>query len=232
MITLDTKDPVRIAIYDMDKTITKRPTYVPFLWFAITRFRPWRAVTIPVMIVLGVGYFLKLVGRSQLKELNLALALGRSINQDQLAEITEAFARRTHAVNRLSNASTRISEDRQQGYQLVMATASFRFYAEDIGRDAFGFDSVIGTECREPDAQTLKPAIDGENCYGSVKLRMVKDWLAQQGIARETAHIRFYSDHASDEPCLAWADEAFAVNPHGPLKSLAAKRGWPTLQWA
>lgn len=226
------KYPVRIAIYDMDKTITKRPTFVPFLWFAITRFRPWRMMMIPVMVVFGIGYFMKIVGRSQLKELNLALALGRSINQAKLGEIADAFARHTHAVNRLTKAEARISADRDEGYQLVMATASFRFYAETIGLETFGFDSVIGTECREPDEQTLKPRIDGENCYGSAKLKMVKAWLDRQGIPREAAYIRFYSDHASDEPCLTWADEAFAVNPHAKLRSLAAKRGWPTLQWA
>lgn len=225
-------DPVRIAIYDMDKTITKRPTYVPFLWFAITRFRPWRVALIPVMVVFGVGYFMKIVGRSRLKELNLALALGRSIDQKKLSKIADAFARHTHAVNRLTEAEAQINADRDEGYQLVMATASFRFYAETIGLETFGFDTVIGTECREPNPQTLKPAIAGENCYGSAKLKMVQDWLERQGIARETAHIRFYSDHASDEPCLAWADEAFAVNPHARLRSLAAKRGWPTLQWA
>lgn len=224
--------PVRIAIYDMDKTITRRPTFVPFLWFAISRFRRWRLVTIPVMVVFGIGYFTGIVGRSKLKELNLALALGRTIDQAQLAKIADAFARHTHAVNRLTKAEAQINADRDEGYQLVMATASFRFYAENIGLDAFGFDTVIGTECREPDSQTLKPAIVGENCYGSVKLKMVKDWLERQGIDRKTAHIRFYSDHASDEPCLAWADEAFAVNPHAALRTLAAKRGWPMLQWA
>ncbi|HLL31270.1 MAG TPA: HAD-IB family hydrolase, partial [Allosphingosinicella sp.] len=32
----------RLAIYDMDRTITRRATYTPFLIHAATRLAPWR----------------------------------------------------------------------------------------------------------------------------------------------------------------------------------------------
>ncbi|MEI9852831.1 MAG: haloacid dehalogenase-like hydrolase [Sphingomonas sp.] len=75
------------------------------------------------------------------------------------------------------------------------------------------------------------PVIEGENCYGAAKLRMVEAWMAERGIARADAHVRAYSDHVSDAPLLAWADEGFAVNAHGPLRALAKERGWPILDW-
>ncbi|MEY2927334.1 MAG: hypothetical protein RL367_1811 [Pseudomonadota bacterium] len=230
-MTQNSTERLRIAIYDMDKTVTRRPTYAPFLWFVICRYRPWRMVLIPLMLLFGAGYGLKLVSRPRLKELNLALALGRQIDRVALTGMAQAFARHTFDTNLLADAVSRISADRNEGYHLVLATASFRFYAGEIGRAAFGFDAVIGTECQTRDSGTLVPLIDGENCYGPVKLQMVKAWLADQGIAREAAHIRFYSDHVTDEPCLAWADEAFAVNPHGPLRTLAAQRAWPVYDW-
>jgi phosphoserine phosphatase len=77
----------------------------------------------------------------------------------------------------------------------------------------------------------MVPRITGENCYGPAKLRMIEAWLAAEGIAREKAHIRFYSDHVSDAPTLDWADEAFAVNPHGPLRAMAVGRGWTIFDW-
>ncbi len=55
--------------------------------------------------------------------------------------------------------------------------------------------------------------------------------MAEEGIARDDAHIRFYSDHVSDAPALDWADEAFAVNAHGPLRELARQKGWAVLDW-
>ncbi|MDQ2762943.1 MAG: HAD-IB family hydrolase, partial [Pseudomonadota bacterium] len=77
----------------------------------------------------------------------------------------------------------------------------------------------------------VRSGIAGENCYGPAKLRMIEDWMAGQGIARTDAEIRFYSDHVSDAPTLAWADEAFAVNPHAPLRALALVKGWTVLDW-
>ena len=71
--------------------------------------------------------------------------------------------------------------------------------------------------------------IDGENCYGPAKLRMVADWLAKSGFER--GHVRFYSDHASDAPVFDWADEPVAVNPHARLARLAISRGWAVEDW-
>ncbi len=60
---------------------------------------------------------------------------------------------------------------------------------------------------------------------------MIEAWMQSAGIARGDAHVRAYSDHVSDAPLLEWADEPFAVNAHGPLRGLAAERGWPLLDW-
>jgi phosphoserine phosphatase len=60
---------------------------------------------------------------------------------------------------------------------------------------------------------------------------MIEAWMAGEGIARDDAHVRFYSDHVSDAPTLAWVDEPFAVNPHAKLRELALVKGWPILGW-
>ena len=60
---------------------------------------------------------------------------------------------------------------------------------------------------------------------------MVEAWLKREGIAREDAHIRFYSDHISDGPLLGWADEGFAVNAHAPLRELARNMKWGVVDW-
>ena len=71
--------------------------------------------------------------------------------------------------------------------------------------------------------------LEGENCYGPGKLRMIESWLADEGLKRDQIEVRFYSDHVSDAPVMDWADEPFAVNAHGPLRQLAKLRGWPVL---
>ena len=97
--------------------------------------------------------------------------------------------------------------------------------------ERLGFDAVIGTESlRDPEGHLLA-GIDGENCYGPAKLRMIEAWMAREGIDRDAAHVRFYSDHVSDAPTFAWSDEPFAVNAHGPLRLLAKAKGWSMPDW-
>ncbi len=217
-----------IAIYDLDKTITRRATFGPFLIYAVPRYRPWRILLCPLMIFTVAGFALKLLDRGRLKELNLGLMLGWQIDAGALAEISARFAGRTLARNVFRPALYRIDADRADGYQIVIASASYAFYVSNIAR-------LLGTDVIATRTMTIgtavSPRIDGENCYGEAKLAMIRDWMAHTGISRDETHIRFYSDHASDAPSLAWADEGFAANPHGRLRALAIAQGWSILDW-
>lgn len=219
-----------LAIYDMDKTITRKATFGPFIAHVIRHYHPWRVLLLPVMALVTLAYALKLISRSRLKEINLALLLGRRIDALAAARIAASFARETRRVNFLEEALHRIAQDRKDGYRVVLATASYHFYAEAIAR-LLGIDDVIATRCLNDGPEVMLPRIAGENCYGAAKLMMVRGWLARQQLERARCRIRFYSDHVSDAPCLGWADQAFAVNPHGPLRHLAAERRWPVLDW-
>jgi HAD superfamily phosphoserine phosphatase-like hydrolase len=220
----------RIAIYDMDKTLTRKATFGPFIFFVLRRFRPWRFWVLPVMGLLTLGYALKLISRSKLKEVNLRLLMGPVVDAEQMARIARDFSLNSPISLLLPAAGDQIITDREEGYRIVIASASYRFYVEALASN-WGVDDVIATDCLSVSLTTFLPEIAGENCYEEGKLRMVRAWLSAQGIERSTAYVRFYSDHVSDAPCLAWADEAFAVNAHAPLRSLAAERGWSILNW-
>ena len=47
-----------LAIYDMDKTVTRRPTYGPFLWHAMIRLSPWRVLLAPLSLLTTLLYAL------------------------------------------------------------------------------------------------------------------------------------------------------------------------------
>ena len=220
----------RIAIYDMDKTITRRATFVPFACHVVFRYRPLRIFVFPIMVLAAFAYASGFISRTRLKEINLRMLLGRAINASNLGKMAGTFAQSMVSDNVLPAALRQIAADRAEGYHIVMATASCRFYAENIAHSVDIAD-VIATENRITAAGQILPLIDGENCYGDAKLRMVKEWLSRQGIDRNAAHIRFYSDHVTDAPCLVWADEAFAINAHAPLSRLAHLHGWKRLDW-
>ncbi|MGE4321475.1 MAG: HAD family hydrolase [Sphingobium sp.] len=220
----------RLAIYDMDRTVTFTGTYTGFLVHVAARMAPWRLVLLPLVVLLMLAYVIKLISRQRLKELNQALMIGPNVERARLMPRVESYADRVVGGNVRAGALAQIARDRADGYRLVLATASYRLYVEPIAR-RLGFDAVIATDHLSQDLRYVRAKIAGENCYDTGKLRMIKAWMAAQAIDRSTAHIRAYSDHVSDAPMLEFADEAFASNPHRPLAKLAAARGWRRVDW-
>ncbi|MFA5988079.1 MAG: haloacid dehalogenase-like hydrolase [Sphingomonas sp.] len=219
-----------IALYDMDKTITRSPTWTPFLFYAGARLAPWRLALLPFAGLAVLGYAAQIIGRARLKEVTQALILGPVVDESALARVAEGFAGGLVQRGVFAQALAQIAEDRASGRQLVMATASCRFYVGAIAA-ALGFDAVVATESRHLPGGRVAARLAGENCYGPAKLDQVEGWFAGLGIARSKANIRFYSDHVSDAPTFEWADEAVAVNPHPRLRALALARGWKIVEW-
>ena len=217
-----------LAIYDMDRTVTRRATYTPFLIHCATRRAPWRLLLLPLVVASMAAYVLKLIDRGRLKEINHRLLLGHNRHPSELKPLVDSFADKMLSSNIRPGAVKAIANDKSEGRHVVMATASYRFYSREIA-ERLGFDDCIGTNSILGLDERVHAKIDGENCYGPAKLRMIQAWLASSGLER--GHVRFYSDHASDKPAFEWADEAVAVNPHDRLARLATARGWRCEDW-
>ena len=219
-----------LAIYDMDRTVTRRATYTPFLLHCAARRAPWRLLFLPLVAASMLAYLLKAIDRARLKEINHRLLLGRWVHAHDLKALVHSFADKQVGSNIRPGARDAIARDKAEGRRIVMATASYRFYASAIA-DRLGFDDVIGTGSIIGLDERLRNRIEGENCYGEAKMRMVADWVDKSGLRGRHGHVRFYSDHASDAPVFEWADEPVAVNPHARLAKLAAARGWRIEDW-
>ncbi len=223
-------EKIRLAIYDMDRTITRRPTFTPFLFHAALTLAPWRLLLLPAVGVTIVLYALRMIDRARLKEWNQTMLVGHSVDPATLAPIVDSFAAKTERGNLRAGAKAQLAADKAEGYRLVLATASYRLYSCAIA-ERLGMDGCIATNTLVGLDTRIMAKIDGENCYGPGKLRMIEAWMHDQGIAREDAHIRFYSDHVSDVPAFLMSDEPVAVNAHGPLRKLARNMKWVIVEW-
>ncbi|WP_308517903.1 HAD-IB family hydrolase [Sphingomonas flavescens] len=219
-----------LAIYDMDRTVTRHATYTPFLLHCAARRAPWRLIFLPLVVGSMLAYVAKLIDRARLKEINHRLLLGGKIHPRNLAPLIDSFAERQVATNIRPGALRAIARDKSEGRRVVMATASYTLYARAIA-ERLGFDDVIGTGSIIGLDERVHAKIDGENCYGPAKRRMIADWVERSGLTGTHGHVRFYSDHVSDAPVFEWSDEPVAVNPHDKLKRLATQRGWAIEDW-
>lgn len=221
--------PTRLAIYDMDRTITRYPTYTPFMLAWAARHRPWRLLTAPLVVACLLAYVGKWISRGRLKTLMLALLVGRP-SAAQLQPAIDRFVDRLFDNGVYAGALAQIAADKAAGARVILATASYDFYVDDIAA-RLGVSEIVATRSVWDAQQRILPAINGENCYGPAKLAMVLDYLAAEGLDRAACHVTFYSDHHSDQPVFDWADVAVATNPNSRLRALAQSRGWRIIDW-
>lgn len=221
--------PIRVAIYDLDRTVLRTPTFTLFLLWAAWREARWRMLLLPALAALMIGYVLRLYGRDRFKPAAIRLMLGASIAPARADKLAADFAAWRVWRDVPPGAQACIARDRAEGYRLLMATAAPEFYAGAIA-EALGFDAIVATRHRRAADGSWLPLLDGENCYGAEKARRVTEWL-DANVAGRAMHIRAYSDHPSDAPTFALANESWLVGRGRKLVRLAAQQGWQTLDF-
>ena len=205
---------MRIAIYDLDRTLTRRATFTPFLLFAARKVASWRLTLVPVWFFAMLAYRLGAMSRARLKLFGMQLLVGRRA-RSELEGLGSQFAARVMAADGLMPGTLLLLEkDREAGARLVLATAAFDIYASAFAT-ALGFDEMVATRWdgfeRVPD-----------NCYADTKLASVLDRQPEIGEAR----TRFVSDSFADAPLLDRVDEPIFATTSQRKAKKAAGRGW------
>jgi len=216
----------RIALYDLDRTVTRTPTFTPFLIHMAASGNPLRLLGLPVWVLAMLGYKAKLYGRKPLKQFGLALLVGRVVRGPGLAPRIATFVAKQLTGNIQPGARAQIAADRAAGVRLVLVTAAPEIYAEALA-EALGFEAVIATRHQRDASGNLLALIDGENNYGAHKVARVEAWLAGQGLARSAVHLTAYTDHASDAPILDFANAGVLVGRYTKPQS-----GWACADWS
>ncbi|MDH2134278.1 HAD-IB family phosphatase [Sphingobium yanoikuyae] len=219
----------RLSIFDLDRTLTRKPTYTAFLVFAALRLSPWRLLLAPAVLGCMLAYLAGLITRRRVKELEQQLLLGRIVPRRKITILARRFAERIGRNGIYTAGIAQINQERAEGRRVIMASAANSVYLDAIAAH-LGIDEVVGTRSLWND-DLLLPTIDGENCYGRAKRDMLAAYLAANCLSRAQTDIRFFSDHVSDLPTFEWVDEPIAVNPSRKLRRLASYRRWPIVLW-
>lgn len=222
-------DKPKILIFDLDRTITRFPTYTPFLLRSALAHAPWRLPLFILLLPFFAGYGLGMIDRKGLKQVMHILLLGRRVKKEDVDRLANRFADFVMAKGVYDEAVRLIGDAHQNGHRVILATASHRFYVMALA-NRLNIGEVVATKSVW-DGNALTPTIDGENCYGEGKLRMLSAHFSAVAIDPALHHIIFYSDHVSDLPVFELSDEPVAANPSTKLRVVAQKRGWEILTW-
>lgn len=213
------------AIFDLDRTLTKRGTWSRFIAFANSG-RPAFWSGTPFIAAQAIAYKIGLATRTSVKERSIALFLTHW-SRERLEQAAEDFAEREVRTGLRLKARAVIEEHRANGDVLAIVSAAADLVVSPIAR-RLGIHQVICTRLRWEKDGHASSRLDGPNCYGLEKLRRIREiWGATHAYKPVTA----YSDHISDLGLLEWADRGVAVNPSRSLLLAAKRNGLEVADW-
>lgn len=191
-----------VAAFDFDGTITKRDTLLAFLIFAAGRVATLRKLI--KIIPYGLGYFLKIISRQQIKE-KILRSFFAGLPDSQLRELGEAFAQ-SSALKQLiqPQALKRLEWHRRQKHRCVLVSASIDAYLDPWCKEV-GFDRLICSELEVDSYGIVTGHLRGKNCWGPEKERRLMPLIDP----REDYIVYAYGDSRGDRELLALADYPF-----------------------
>jgi HAD superfamily hydrolase (TIGR01490 family) len=213
----------RVAVFDLDGTVTRHDTLVPFLvgWAVRHPRHLWRLWRLPFSLS---RFALGLSDRGRLKA-SLVRQVMKGAERDAVAAWADEFCRTRLPALLNPGALAAIESHRAAGDRLVLLSASVDLYVPAIGR-ALGFDETICTGLSWS-GDALEGRLTTENRRGEEKRRCIEQIRARFPGARITA----YGNAMSDFEHLAQADEPLVVNANAATRRRAASLGLACDDW-
>lgn len=197
--------PRTVVAFDLDGTLTRRDTLLPFL-----RRTCGVARTCQALLAQSVPLVRSLAGVASRDEVKAAvlgpLLRGRSVTA--LEKVAEEFAVRVVSRGMRPEMVERVGAHRRAGHDLVIVSASPEIYVRPLARE-LQIDNVLATRLEVDGAGRLTGRLEGFNCRGSEKVARLRDWLSPDGSLSWA-----YGNSQGDRELLAQAEHRVHVG-HG-----------------
>lgn len=192
-----------LAVFDLDGTLVRRDTFLPFLISYGRRHRRWRSLlSMPIPVA---AYAIRIMRDFSAKQRLLVSFLGGQ-PQDRIAEHAEWFAE--HWVERHPQTAgiAELRRHQERGHRVILLSASPSVYVPVVAR-RLEIDEVVCTPVEFRDGTCLG-RLCGPNCKGEAKLRMLQEYLQREAAPPES---HAYGDSKHDLPVLHWAERGLLV---------------------
>ncbi|MGH8249997.1 MAG: HAD family hydrolase [Steroidobacteraceae bacterium] len=211
-----------LAVFDLDGTITRHDTFLPYLRGWIRR-HPGRGRAWPVIVALA-RYVAAAGDRGRLKsDLIRAWMIGAS--RSEVESWTSDYADSLDAAAFCPGALAAIACHRAAGDRMVLLSASVDLYVPAIAR-LLGFDEVICTGVAW-NGDRLEGTLTTPNRRAEEKRRCLDTLRSRHPGSQITA----YGNARSDLAHLAAADRAVLVNARPGIQRAARRLGIGAQDW-
>lgn len=216
--------PSQLVVFDLDETITRHDTLLPYAWGFLIRHRPWRIPLLSAVLPSAVEFLLGRVDEGRVKESFIKATLGGA-RRGEVDAWTARFVPPLITHGTFANALQRIEEHRRRGDHLVLMSASTDLYVPAIARQ-LGFDETVCTGVRW-DGDRLNGSLTTPNRKGAEKARCLTELRERHPGLDTTA----YGNSSTDLPHLRLATHGFLVNGSARARRAAQDLGVACVDW-
>lgn len=213
----------RLAVFDLDGTLTRADTFGPWVLGLLAR-HPLRALRLPLLIIPSLGYLLGITGRGGLKGAILRL-LFRGLRRETIEQWTAQYVQLVVPARMFTEALAALRAHQAAGDRVVLLSASPDLYVPRIGAE-LGVHETVCTQVRWQ-GERVDGRLAGENRRGEEKLRVLER-LRQ---AYPALPVIAYGNSESDLPHMFLCEQAVYVNAGPALSDRLAARGFRCVNW-
>jgi len=197
----------KLAIFDVDYTLTSKETLGEFLKFMIKK-DPGLFLHVPKSLGAAFLYTIGVFSAQKAKEHFLAFVDG--IEEEKLQELVKEFYETSLIKIFYSDAIDMIRKLKAEGCKVILISASAEFYLNEL----YGIeevDKIIGTKFKVVNGKQTR-IIDGENCKGDAKVVRLMEYLKEEKMDVDFKNSYMFSDSLSDSPLFHLVGHPYLIN--------------------
>lgn len=187
----------KLAIFDVDYTLTKKETLLEFYSFC-TKNKISNLKYIPRVIYSGLMFGLNIYDEKKTKQTFLKFI--RNMDEDSLKELVHRYYKERLRNILYKDGIDELKRLKNEGYMVILVSASPEFYLNEL-YDIEEVDIIIGTRFEFKDGIFTGKMV-GENCKGKEKVKRLEAMLSSKKIVPNYKESMMFSDSLSDKPLL------------------------------
>lgn len=197
----------KLAIFDVDYTLTKKETLIEFYKFMIKK-NPKLLIHLPKIMLVGLAYVFKFLSLNKVKEHFISFIDG--IKEEDMKIIVKEFYDKRLSKILYKDAVDMMKKLKSEGYKIYLISASAEFYLNEL-YNIKEVDKVIGTRflC---ESGIHKSKMQGENCKGEEKVNRLMQELKKNNIDVDFKNSYMFSDSLSDLPLFNLVGNPYLIN--------------------
>lgn len=196
-------EKVKVALFDIDKTIIKRDSMFSLLGYTLKKYPKTILEIVPLGFKL-IKYKLGLIDTKSAKE-SMFYTL-KYLNKDDLYD----FYKHVLKTSIYCDAENKMRELYSQNYKIILVSASPECYLKYFEEEEF-IHFVIGTRLHKEENKFINKII-GKNCKGEEKVKRINEYLNKMKIIIDKENSIAFSDSLSDIPMFNLVNKAYLIN--------------------